>query len=455
MNRGRVLGWAKRLPLLFPVVLYVGVVAHWKTLAPVFGDEPHYLIIADSILRDADLQVVNNYDLEDRQRAFIGPTERHSQHFEYSVHNPALAFLIAPAFALGGAMGAKYLLALLCGLFPVLFFAIGRKRLGEGRSVLVAVALGCSMPFLTGAGQIFPDLPSGLLLLSLITLLGEGLDGARTTLRAVVFNVGLALLPWVHMKLSAPMVVLLLGWAISNWRAGTSLRDRTRLVWPAVLPMISTVALLLYNRHAFHEWEGPYAPNSQTHEPLQALMIFLGLLFDQAQGQFFQNPLLWPAFFGVPLLIRQRPRFALLLGALFFSLTVPNAMHSNWFGGYCFAGRFSWSSIALWVFPLIAALERVLVGRWWPLVPWAVTGLTFQFVLSRVWFDAPGRLYAWGLAPAARRPVLLEPLRFVLPTFGAFDEYLHAPATWAAIGLAVMLVVLGAFMSQPKTSAAH
>ena len=172
------------------------------------GDEPHYLIIADSIVRDRDLRVVNNYDEEAQRHAFIGATERHSQRFQYSVHNPAMPALIALPFWLGGATAAKVYLTLLMGLFPMLFFITARRRLAEVPAVVLALTLGLSMPYLTGAGQLFPDLMSGLFILALVVLLGDGLDGARGPWRSALFHLGLATLPWLHLKQLAPMAAL-------------------------------------------------------------------------------------------------------------------------------------------------------------------------------------------------------------------------------------------------------
>jgi hypothetical protein len=50
------------LPLLIPGALYIAVALFWQShdLYQIIGDEPHYLLISESIVRDGDLQVYDD-----------------------------------------------------------------------------------------------------------------------------------------------------------------------------------------------------------------------------------------------------------------------------------------------------------------------------------------------------------------------------------------------------------
>jgi hypothetical protein len=438
-----------RLLLVVPALAFLAIVAHWKPLLPVTGDEPHYLIIADSIARDGDLKVVNNYDEEAQRHAFIGATDRHSKTFWYSVHNPAMPALIALPFWYGGPQVAKLFLAGLMGLFSLFFFVAARRHLGEVPSVVLAVTLGLSMPYLTGAGQLFPDLLSGLFMLGLVVALGEKLDGARGPARATLFHLGLATLPWLHLKQLAPMVVLLGAWGFDLARQHLRGRALVAALAPAALTVGSVVALLLYNQHAFQSWQGPYEPNSQTTELKKIAMIFLGLHFDQTQGVFPTQPLWVLGVLGLPFLARRNRAFFLVLSLVYLSLVVPNAAHTNWYGGLTFAGRFFWSSVSLWVFPLVAFLEWAWKRRWGPALALLVpASLAFQALYARTWYDDPHRLYAWGFTDAAQRGVLVEAFRYRLPTYDGFERYLSTSATWAPLAITLAVVLLGVLLSR-------
>jgi hypothetical protein len=74
------------------------------------GDEPHYLVIAQSLLRDHDLQIENNHTRGDYHEFFALPLKpdyllRGVNGQIYSIHAPGLPVLVAPVFALFGYRG--------------------------------------------------------------------------------------------------------------------------------------------------------------------------------------------------------------------------------------------------------------------------------------------------------------------------------------------------------------
>ena len=102
------------------------------------GDEPHYLMVAASLLRDGDLALQDDY-AEGRYRAFHpAPLEPHyrvrgREGEIYSLHAVGLSLLILPAYAVGGYAGGL----LLHGpprrsRWPAQVRELVRETLGEG-----------------------------------------------------------------------------------------------------------------------------------------------------------------------------------------------------------------------------------------------------------------------------------------------------------------------------------
>src|SRR5262245_15991164 len=97
-----------------PVVLTIYGVAAWRVQSQVGaeGDEPHYLMVAESLLRDHDLALDQDY-AEGRYRAFYRTHDELAPHFRvrgregriYSLHAVGLSLLVLPAYALGGYPG--------------------------------------------------------------------------------------------------------------------------------------------------------------------------------------------------------------------------------------------------------------------------------------------------------------------------------------------------------------
>ncbi|RPJ78302.1 MAG: hypothetical protein EHM13_14830, partial [Acidobacteria bacterium] len=78
-------------------------------LSPLFpgGDEPHYLVITQSLIEDGDIRIENNHEERDYLAYFEAELAPHSlrrgRNGEmYSVHAPGLPAILVPAFAAGG-----------------------------------------------------------------------------------------------------------------------------------------------------------------------------------------------------------------------------------------------------------------------------------------------------------------------------------------------------------------
>jgi len=106
--------WRRLRPLVSPLVIFMasaiafGAVASRMTDTPLFpgGDEPHYLVITQSLLRDRDLKIENNHRREDYREYFNGSLKPDYLALGkdgqiYSIHPVGLPVLAMPAFAVG------------------------------------------------------------------------------------------------------------------------------------------------------------------------------------------------------------------------------------------------------------------------------------------------------------------------------------------------------------------
>lgn len=375
--------------LALPLLVYIGVVLAWHRLGhyPITGDEPHYLLTADSLLRDGDLLVVNNHTIDTPvRRALPGEAifaDSHSRN-GYSIHGLGLPILVAPAYAIGGVLGAQLLLAALAGLIAPLGYQVARAAgLGRGWSVALALGVGLGQPYVTGAGRVYPDLTAGLILLFLLTAVARNDTAAPQGPRARARRVGsalipgalLALLPWLHLKLLMPAALICGAYLIATpapcgrraLRLPEGERGPLRPYAPFALSLVpfalSLLALAGYHQAAFGSPLGPYVAGDVSTDPAQVLLILAGLHLDRMQGLLLQAPLLWLALPGLVPLAVARPRLALLWGAVYLSVALPQAAHTNWYGGVAPAGRFHWALAPLWCLPLAYAVRATTALR--------------------------------------------------------------------------------------------
>jgi hypothetical protein len=187
------------------------------------GDEPHYLIMTLSLLRDGDLAVDDEYadgsyrvfypaDLDDPPAAGIRfHTLRAQDGSLYSKHGPGLALLVLPAYALGGHVGVNLFMLLLSSVLSAQAFAFAYDLTGAMRPSLAAWGLSAfAPPLLLYSPLVFPEMAGGLCLLYAVrqaTAIGP--RRSQSLLAALC----LALLPWFHVRYIVfllPMVVFLL-----------------------------------------------------------------------------------------------------------------------------------------------------------------------------------------------------------------------------------------------------
>src|SRR5258706_1029740 len=110
------------LPLtLFVLAVYVALLPWTGQVWPRTGDEPHYLVAADSLVRDGDFDLRNNYDPGVYLDWYASPNlapqvKQRADGAQFLIHTYGLSLLIAPAYWLAGARGVAYFIALLGAL---------------------------------------------------------------------------------------------------------------------------------------------------------------------------------------------------------------------------------------------------------------------------------------------------------------------------------------------------
>jgi hypothetical protein len=352
---------APRIACAFAFVACVAV--HSKQQFPPVGDEPHYLLIAHSLLVDHDLKVSNNYEHGDYLTYYPGRIWPHyarpaKDGSLYSLHAPGLPVLIAPALAVGGYRAVVLWIAAI-GALGTLFVWKGAYALtSDVTAAWVAWATAAlTAPAVLQSTLIYPDSVAGTVLsagvLAMVTATSLSIS------RAAGLGLGIGLLPWLHTRF-APLagildvaVALRLIGSTGGWRQAS--RPLLGLVSPIA---VSVTAWLLFFAYVYGTFDPLAAYDSQS--PLQPEGVVggvLGLVADQEYGLIPNAPvhLLWIG--GALALLRHHKRLLIELACLAIPYTLAVAAFPNWFGGST-PGRY----LAPLVFPL-AVTVAVLWSR--------------------------------------------------------------------------------------------
>ena len=434
------------------VTLLAALLAIWWTTTDridLIGDEPHYLILTASLLRDGDLDMRNNYAEDARTAEIYGPVSvrrtvgRGGQ--EWPSTPPGISALLVPAFALGGGLGARLMLCLL--IIPILGWACWRWLEGRAppRDAALAVAGVLLCPTVVmGAGQVYADLLSGAVILALAVWLWSGLDPdeapasaspsasvsrrVQSPLGWALFGLAAGLLPWLHIKNLATTALFGLFAAWQIWRDGSwreaGARVRRGYATGAALFLLGPATFLGYELATHGLLLAGQGRVVSGTSYLRVVEMLLGRHLDQSHGLFWHQPLFFPGLIALGWMIRRRHPLTIPWLLLYASLLVPPAMTNRW-GGIP-AGRFNWGGMWLWLVPIGIWLqaERDNLGRY--VRPAVLAAFAYQAVLALRWAPDPTRLFIYQDSLVwARDSFFPLPVRYILPHF-----YLDTGSGW-------------------------
>ena len=157
-------GW---LAGMLALVLFAAAYASVRSILP-GGDEPHYLVIAESLRRDGDLAIDDNHERGDYLPFFRGELapdylRRGVDRRIYSIHAPGLPVLVLPAYAAFGYAGVIAALLIASAWGAALLWRLVRDVTADAGAAWFAWAAAVlASPILFHAFTVFPDGVAGV-----------------------------------------------------------------------------------------------------------------------------------------------------------------------------------------------------------------------------------------------------------------------------------------------------
>jgi hypothetical protein len=390
------------------------------------GDEPHYLLTAESIVSDHDVDLRDEYATRAYRDWYPYVLERHGRLTNGQANEPhgiGFPLLIAPAYALGGPLAVQLLMAAIAALAFALGGAIARRIVPEPWASGATLACGLSPPALAYATTVTPELTAGALLAfaSILALRVRDLPRIRWVAGAAI---ALAILPWLGLAFALPGAVVAL--AMVRW-----LRRRTRsfgvLVTIEVL-LFSAVMFVTINDQLF----GGFTPTvadvpGRSIDDLGLSDIadrvprLAGLWIDRTYGMLRWAPVLGLAFFALWLLWRSRRDLISRALPEHREVEVAATLCALVCAAQVFVATFVAPTMAGFWFPgryLIPALPLAVALVAWGLRHAPRTGfaLIAVTIVTSVWWYAELRIGGGAIVgPSSRAP--LGPLDGALPVF--------------------------------------
>lgn len=389
------------------MALYAGGFAALRGQLPI-GDEPHYLIMTQSLLKDGDLRIENNHRNRDYAQYYRGAVlephymTRGKDGEIYSVHAPGVSVLILPAFALFGYNGAAATtMAVVAAASAIGWHAAWMLTADALAAWLAWAAIFLTAPIYQQAITVFPDAVGGFGVVTAIWLL-VALDAGREvrTRTLLLCGAAVATLPWLHSRFA--LLVAGLGIAV----ALRLLRQH----WMRAAQFLSIPAISTCLWFGFFWWIwGSPDPRAQWggvvagSGPQFIWRGLTGLLLDQRAGILATAPAYFCALFGWFVLARSRRRLAIETAIVSLTLAAGVAMYDAWWGGQGAPGRYICAMLPVMIVPVAAfAASR----NWWarPVMTIAIA-MSLFLLISRAFLD--GGAYAYtpevGVNPVVER----------------------------------------------------
>ena len=447
-----------------PVVIFLvswGLTTHGKYSAT--GDEPHYLLVSESIIHDGDVDVKKDYLARRYLSYYAGHLDPHvntrrftlaSRHW-YSMHGVGLSAVLVPAFWVDGAHGATVAMVVVAVIVLVLTFLWVRRFTSKAWLAAIATgALGLSPFFLGLEGRIFPDLATAALLVGCLLLLELP---RRQSRHLLLLGVLVGVSPWFHFKNALAFGTIAALAFVQVTRSPEGGRERIRQLLALTAPVL---VLGIGYELTIRAWYESWLPTSmvQPGNAVFALSAARGLAavsFDSARGLLTNNPALLLILAGLPLWLRRFPGPVLRLALVLAPTILLQATFSDWAGAYAPAGRYALEFIPACI-PAIALLLREARVFTWALAT-ALLGFQWMLALTFVWLRPS---WSVGGEPSPFLEAIDHhhgpPLADAMPNFDNYTALVHGRWQLAAwIIASVLLTCYGATLALKPTKAAR
>ena len=427
--------------LVFAISLaaYLASGTLWARTIGIGGDEPHYLMIAQSLLKDGDLLIENNHVNKEYRPFFGGPLRpdfmvRGQNGQIYSIHAPGLPVLLLPAYAIGGFPASLVVVCLLAALTALAVFDLADHVAGRRAALFTWAAISLTVPFVPAAWLIYPD-TAGALIVALAALwIWRPVDTRTSTWlwRGVI----LATLPWLHTK----FVVFL---ALFAGALAFRLRRQLRAAVAMAVPIVCSLAAWLwffYVIYGVFDPQAPYGVYTQEMQPTNIPRSLLGLLFDQKFGFLVYSPVYLAAIGGAWTMVRRADLryLGLVLVVVAAAFTFGSARMYMWWGGSSAPARF--------LVPLIPCIA--------PMIAVGIADVRYAWarpVFIACLFVSVGIAFMAAILPESRLVYsdphgssrLLLALQAGSPLAGAYPTF-TAPDWWTPFLLLLLWVTAGA-----------
>jgi hypothetical protein len=348
------------------IVFFTTAFIYAQLSSPPSGDEPHYLIISQTLLKYHNLNVMLDYSHGD-YRAFypynIDPHLSHGANGQLlPLHSIGAPLLWLLPFYLLGRLGAVFFISLLSVLIILnIYKFLITMNIGAKYAFVVCLAYAIASPLYMYSHLTFIE-PVGALIC--IYVLRKIFQNELSLSGLLVSSLLLGILPWVHIRFAFFELVLFFALLYKIYAH----HQLKHFKYYACLFLPVTMLFITYELYTYKFWAtfNPAAieindiHNHSMPFVISPLTGIVGTFLDQQYGFLINFPIFLLLFPGIVLAIKNKyARYNLLM----LLLTVPYILlfssFKNWTGGWSPPARLIFVLLPLLSFYPAYALEQI------------------------------------------------------------------------------------------------
>lgn len=430
--------------ILCCIPLFVTSYVYYKQSRPQ-GDEPHYLIISQTMQLYYSIDVMRDYTRGDYRSFYPSGIDPHvspnAQGKPLPMHSIGGPFLWLIPFILLGRLGAIFFISLLSALIVVCIYQfLVEMRIRKGYAFFVSLAFAIGSPIYIYSHLTFIEPIAALACIYVLYVL---VKRQMRTLDLVISSIALGVLPWIHIRFALIEIVLFLFVLYRLYKEDKFTHYRRYAGF--LIPVIAL--FLLFEAYNLMFWGtlNPAANQANSGQvPFQRSPFFgmAGIFLDQEFGLLTNFPIFIFMLGGIVLTLKKK---YLSLHVLLLLLFVPYILmftsFGTWSGGWTPPGRFLMvltPTLAFYIaYALQQARSKILNGL-------CALFVLFSFAIGVAYIGAKAQGFNGGRGRSLAMLHLQEIIRI---PFTSYIPSMYMPqqkrlfAVWIAGSLALTLVI--------------
>ncbi|MBD3414083.1 MAG: hypothetical protein GF421_06615 [Candidatus Aminicenantes bacterium] len=267
------------------------------------GDEPHYLMVAQSLVEDGDFNLENNIKNKtyDKYLPIEIPFHGKIHQKRYlSYHMPGLSFVMIPFYALFNLLGGFIAPALFFRLaasvinafFALALYSVLRIQFPGEKVTGIWLLFVCVYPLVFHSVHLYPELPAASL------LMGAFIFAFGKTRNYILSGLFLSLVAWFHVKYYPALLILAICIIIQIIKE----KKFTHALRFLLFPLINLGLLLVFLKTLYNTFNPADIFPGQGYFSAPMILrvkVFLAYFLDQRDGLLFYSPLFFLFLLGL------------------------------------------------------------------------------------------------------------------------------------------------------------